>query len=105
MKNYIDGIDFHELSPQKYWSMPASWAPERKKKEVQDAILSGNYLGARKMDGAFYKFVKDEDGSMELLGRSKSVSGDYLNKIEWVPQLQDFFEKLEVNDHSGFVEL
>lgn len=94
MKNFIDKIDFHSLPAQKYWSMPASWAPERKKKEVQDAIFSGNYIGARKIDGAFYKFVKDEDGNMELLGRSKSVSGDYLNKIEWVPQLQSFFEKL-----------
>ena len=46
------------------------------------------------MDGAFYKFIKDEDGNMELLGRSKSVSGDYLNKIEWVPQLMPFFESL-----------
>ena len=94
MKNFIDKIDFHSLEPQKYWSMPASWAPDRKKQEVQSAIFSGNYIGSRKMDGAFYKFVKDEDGNMELLGRSKSVSGDYLNKIEWVPQLQSFFDRL-----------
>lgn len=94
MKNFIDKIDFHSLEPQKYWSMPASWAPDRKKQEVQSAIFSGNYIGSRKMDGAFYKFVKDEDGNMELLGRSKSVSGDYLNKIEWVPQLQGFFDRL-----------
>jgi ATP-dependent DNA ligase len=46
------------------------------------------------MDGAFYKFIKDEDGSMELIGRSKSVSGDYLDKINWVPQLHDFFNTL-----------
>ena len=94
MKGYIDGIDFHNLEAQKYWSAPASWTPERKKQEVQTAIFSGDYLGARKMDGAFYKFVKDDDGGMELLGRSKSVSGDYLNKIEWVPQLHDFFNSL-----------
>jgi hypothetical protein len=94
MKNYIDGINFHELEAQKYWTPPASWAPERKKEEVHNAIFSGDYVGARKMDGAFYKFLKDEDGNMELLGRSKSVSGDYLNKIEWVPQLQSFFEDL-----------
>lgn len=94
MKNYIDGIDFHELPAQKYWTPPASWDNERKKAEVQNAIFSGEYVGARKMDGAFYKFLKDEDGNMELLGRSKSVSGDYLNKIEWVPQLQPIFDKL-----------
>ena len=94
MKNYIDGIDFYELPAQKYWTPPASWDDERKKTEVQNAIFSGDYIGARKMDGAFYKFVKDEDGNMELLGRSKSVSGDYLNKLDWVPQLHSFFNNL-----------
>lgn len=84
----------HELIPQRYWTPPASWDDNRKKTEVHDAIFSGNYVGARKMDGAFYKFIKDEDGNMELLGRSKSVSGDYLNKIEWVPHLQPFFDNL-----------
>lgn len=94
MKNFIDNVDFHNLEAQKYWTPPASWSDERKKEETQSAIFSGNYVGARKMDGAFYKFIKDEDGNMELLGRSKSVSGDYLNKIDWVPQLQPFFDKL-----------
>lgn len=94
MKNFIDSIDFHNLEAQKYWTPPASWSDERKKQEVQDAIFSGNYVGARKMDGAFYKFIKDEDGNMELLGRSKSVSGDYLNKIGWVLQLHPFFNAL-----------
>lgn len=94
MKNMIDGVNFHELEAQKYWAPTASWTPERKKTEVHDMIFSGNYVGARKIDGAFYKFIKDEDGNMELLGRSKGVSGDYLNKIEWVPQLQSFFNEL-----------
>lgn len=94
MKGYIDNIDFHELPAQKYWTPPSTWDEDRKKKEVHNAIFSGDYLGARKMDGAFYKFIKDEDGNMELLGRSKSVSGDYLNKIDWVPQLHPFFEGL-----------
>lgn len=94
MKNIIDGIDFHELTPQKYWAPPASWTSEKKKQEIHNAIFSKDYVGARKMDGAFYKFIKDEDGNMELLGRSKSVKGDYLNKIEWVPQLQTFFDDL-----------
>lgn len=94
MKNYIDGVDFHSLEAQKYWTPPASWPADRKKQEVHNAIFSGDYIGARKMDGAFYKFIKDEDGNMELLGRSKSVSGDYLNKIEWVPQLHNFFNEL-----------
>ena len=31
---------------------------------------------------------------MELVGRSKGVGGDYLNKIDWVPQLMSFFQNL-----------
>ena len=94
MKNYIDGIDFHELASQKYWTAPSTWTKERKQQEICTAIFSGDYIGSRKRDGAFYKFIKDEDGNMELIGRSKSVSGDYLDKIGHVPQLHDFFELL-----------
>lgn len=94
MKNFIDKINFHELEVQHYWTMPASWAPDRKKQEVKNAIFSGDYIGSRKMDGALYKFLKDEDGNMELTGRNKSINGDYLNKLEWVPQLHQFFNRL-----------
>ena len=94
MKNFIDNVNFHTLEVQKYWSAPSTWDAERKKNEVHNAIFSGEYVGARKMDGAFYKFIKDEDGNMELIGRSKSVNGDYLDKIDWVPQLHSFFDSL-----------
>lgn len=90
----IDGIDFHELEAMKYWAFPNSWDLEKKKRTVNERIFSGEWLGAQKRDGAFYKFIKSENGEMELLGRSKSVSGDYLNKIDWVPQLKDLFDKL-----------
>ena len=53
MKNFIDNVNFHILEAQKYWSPTSTWTPERKKQEVKDAIFSGNYVGARKMDGAF----------------------------------------------------
>ena len=94
MKNYINGINFHDLEAQKYWAPPSSWTDEKKKETTRSRIFSGDWYGARKMDGAFYKFVKDEDGNMELLGRSKGVSGDYLNKIDFVPQLHDFFDAI-----------
>lgn len=89
----IDNVDFHELPTQKYWSFPSGYKKDAKA-ETRSMIFGGDYIGARKMDGAFYKFVKDSDGNMELLGRSKSVSGDYLNKFEWVPQLHEFFNNL-----------
>lgn len=93
MKCVINGIDFHELEPQRYWSFPKNYKGN-KKTETREMILSNAYLGSRKMDGAFFKFVKNMDGKMELIGRSKGVGGDYLNKIEWVPQLRKFFDFL-----------
>lgn len=85
--------NFHNLEPQKYWVFGAS-AKVDPKVEAKNMIFSGEYIGSRKMDGAFYKFWKDENGNMELLGRSKGVGGDYLNKYNWVPQLHPFFESL-----------
>ena len=89
----INGIDFHSLEVQRYWSFPKSYKGDPKT-EAQNMIFSGDYVGARKIDGAFYKFIKDENGNMELIGRSKSVKGDYIDKIEWVPQLHEFFNSL-----------
>lgn len=96
MKHYINGIDFHNLQNQKYWAPPSSWTKEKRITTLKDRIFDADDLwyGSRKMDGAFYKFIKDEDGNMELLGRSKSVKGDYLNKIDWVPHLMPFFNEL-----------
>lgn len=85
--------NYHDLPAQKYWTFGAS-AKVDPRIEAKNMIFSGNYVGARKIDGAFYKFWKDEEGNMELLGRSKGVGGDYLNKIEWVPQLHNFFNSL-----------
>lgn len=93
MKGYIDGIDFINLAAEKYWSFPANYRGD-KKTEIRNLIMSGGYLGARKIDGCYYRFIKDEDGNMFLQGRAESVNGGYLNKIEWVPQLKEFFEEL-----------
>lgn len=94
MKNYIDGIDFWELEAMRYYAPPKSWSPEKIKDTTTSRIFSGDWYGARKRDGAFYKFIKDEDGNMSLIGRSKSKSGDYLDKYDWVPHLHPFFEDL-----------
>lgn len=96
MKNFIDGINFHELENMKYWAPPSSWSDEKKQEKTRERIFNGGdyWLGAAKKDGAFYKFIKDEDGNMELLSRSRGVGGDYAEKINWVPQLQNFFNSL-----------
>ena len=89
----IDKIDFQELESERYWSFPKSYKKDSKA-ETRNMIFSGDYLGARKMDGAYYRFVKDMDGNMVLQGRSRSVSGEFLNKIDWVPHLHNFFNSL-----------
>lgn len=94
MKGYIDGIDFYNLDIQKYYAPPKSWSLEKIKDTTTSRIFSGDWLGARKRDGAFYAFICDEDGNRFLRGRSKSVSGEYLDKYELVPHLHPFFESL-----------
>ena len=89
----INGIDFENLEAEKYWSWPSSFKGDPKE-ETRNLIYSGNYLGARKMDGAYYRFIKDMNGNMRLQGRSKSVNGGYLDKLDHVPHLMDFFNEL-----------
>ena len=68
MKGYIDGIDWVNASSMLYWSCPSSYSPEKRKEEVQNAIFSGDYWGALKVDGYYQRLVKDEDGkSLEKL--------------------------------------
>lgn len=93
MYGYINGIDFHNLEAEKYWTFPKTYKGNTQE-ETKRFILSEEYLGAEKMDGHYARLIKDEDGNIILQGRSKSVSGEYLDKHEWVPQLQKFFDWL-----------
>lgn len=89
----IDGINFKELESEKFWSFPASYKKDSKA-ETRNMIFSNDYLGSAKKDGAYYRFIKDNMGNMVLQGRSRSVSGEFLNKIGHVPHLYSFFEAL-----------
>ena len=93
MNFIIDGVNFEEEPAEKYWSWPSSFKGDPKE-ETRNLIFSENYLGARKMDGAYYRFIKDMDGNMRLQGRSKSVNGGYLDKLDHVPHLMNFFNEL-----------
>ena len=94
MRGYIDGYNFAELNIMKYWQPPSSWSKEKAKAETQNRIFSGEFLGARKVDGALYVFLKDEDGNVTLRGRSKSVSGVYLDKWDHLPHLHDWAARI-----------
>ena len=94
MNGLIGDIDWVNAEPMRYWSPPASYSLEKKKTEVVNAIYSGDYYGALKVDGFYQRLVKDEDGNCFMVARSKNVKGEAVNKIEWVPQLQDFMAQL-----------
>lgn len=89
----IDNINFRELESEKYWAFPKSFKGDPKA-ETKNMIFSNDYIGSRKMDGSYYRFIKDINGVMVLQGRSRSVSGNFLNKIGHVPHLHEFFESL-----------
>ena len=93
MSNLIDGINFFELETERYWSFPKSYKKDPKV-ETKQMIFSGDYIGSRKIDGAYYRFVKDMEGNMTLQGRNRSVKGNFLNKIGHVPHLKKFFDFL-----------
>lgn len=86
-------IDFAELETEKYWSYPASSRRESKD-EIKKMILSGKYIGSRKIDGHYFRFTKDEDGVMHLNTRSRGKNGSFTDKIGHVPHLHDFFGRI-----------
>ena len=87
----IDGYNFKEMEPMRYWAPPASWTDEKKKENARTKIFSGEYFGSEKKDGYFAKLIKDEDGNIGLYSRSRNVNGEYVDKHEWVPQFEDLF--------------
>ena len=93
MFGYIDNYNFKEMEAMRYYSHPKSYKGDPKE-EAKKRIFSEEWLGARKMDGAFAKFIKDEDGNMMLLSRSRNINGEFPNKIDHIPHLFDFFNSL-----------
>ena len=94
MNGFIDGIDFVELAPMKYWSFTASTDIEKRKMVVREAIFSNSYYGALKVDGYYQRIVKDEDGRCFMIARSRNVKGEVVNKIEWLPQINAWLDSL-----------
>lgn len=95
MEYCIDGYNFFEMEAEKYFSPPSSWTLEKKQKWAEERIFSGEWYGAQKRDGAFFMFLKDEDGNMFLRPRARNVKKEFINKIDWVPHLHDFFNEID----------
>lgn len=94
MNKTVDGYNFFELEPERYFAPPSSWSQEKKQQWAESKIFSGEWYGAQKRDGAFFMFLKDEQGDMYLRPRSRNVKKEFVNKIDWVPHLHSFFESV-----------
>lgn len=94
MYGYINGIDWYNAEAMKYWSFTAATDPEKRRQTVQDAIFSGDYIGALKVDGYYQRLLKDEDGNCFMIARTRNVKGEVVNKIEWLPHMNSWWESL-----------
>lgn len=94
MKGYVCGIDWVNSESMKYWAHTSATPAEKRKNEIRNAVFSGEYIGARKVDGYYERLIKDEDGNCFMVARSKNVYGEATEKLAWVPQIHDFMESL-----------
>jgi len=95
MKCIIEGIDFYDLPAMKYFSPSTSWSPEKKKENAMQKIFSGDWYGSQKRDGIFVMVGKNLDNEIFLRPRAKNTKGEFVNKVDWVPQIHSFLNELE----------
>lgn len=95
MNCIIDGIDFWNMPAQKYYSTPNSWSAEKKKENATNKIFSLGWYGARKVDGVFGMIGRNLDGEIFWRPRAKNTKGEFVNKIEWLPQIHDFLKQVD----------
>ena len=95
MNCIIEGIDFFNLEAQKYYSTPNSWSAEKKKENAMNKIFSLDWCGSRKVDGVFGIIGRNLDGKIFWRPRAKNTKGEFVNKIEWLPQIHDFLNEID----------
>ena len=86
MSVIIDGFDFWNMAPQKYYAFTAAFKGDKKAK-AKELVMSNKYIGSRKMDGAWNMIIKDMDGNFHMRSRTESVNGGYQDKAEWIPHI------------------
>ena len=96
MECIINGIDWINCDAMRYWSYPNSYKKDFKA-EIKNYIFSGDYCGALKRDGYYQRCCINSKGEAFLISRNKSVSGEAINKIDWVPHLKPYFDSLPKN--------
>ena len=95
MKCIIEGTDFFNLEAMRYYSPPSSWSEQKKKDNAESKIFSGDWYGSQKRDGCFYMCGRNMDGEIFVRPRAKNTKGEFVNKVDWVPHLHDFFNALD----------
>lgn len=95
MNCIINGIDFYTLEAMKYYAPSTSWSAEKKKENAMNKIFSGDWVGARKMDGIYCMCGKNPDGEIFWRPRAKNTKGEFVNKVDWLPQIHDFLNELD----------
>jgi hypothetical protein len=95
MNCIIEGTDFYNLEAQKYYSTPNSWTAEKKKENAMNKIFSNQWWGALKRDGVFGMCGRNMDGEIFWRPRAKNTKGEFVNKVEWLPQIHDFLNDID----------
>lgn len=69
--------DFFEMEAMKYWYMPSSYSPEKKREHLNQMVKSNKYLYSLKTDGNLGRAVISPDRcALQTRGRSK-VTGEF----------------------------
>jgi hypothetical protein len=88
-----------------FWNMKAMkyYEPDLSKQKAQNMIenIGDNYLAMQKWDGEWNMAIILEDEVL-MRGRNTTVSGDYKNRAEWLPQI---VEELQLSFSPGTVLL
>ena len=95
MNCIIEGTDFYELEAMRYYSPSTSWNAEKKKKNAEEKIFSGDWLGSMKKDGTFCMCGRNLNGEIFLRPRARNVKKEFVNKVDWVPQFHDFLNSID----------
>lgn len=95
MNCIIEGIDFYNLEAQRYYSVPNSWSAEKKKENAMNKIFSNSWWGALKRDGVFGLCGRALTGEIFWRPRAKNTKGEFVNKVDWLPQIHDFLNDID----------
>lgn len=84
MQVVINGYNYWDMDAEKYWALPKSKDP---KVEIPNLVFGEEYFAARKIDGQWAMIIKDMEGNFHLRARNKGVSGEFADKVEWIPHI------------------